>query len=51
MQARVEPESLAVANPGYLHCREYEREAMPRSGLIWTIVGILLIIALLIYIL
>jgi hypothetical protein len=26
-------------------------EAMPRSGIIWTIVGVLLIIALLIYIL
>jgi len=29
----------------------WKGEAVPRSGLIWTIVGILLIIALVIYIL
>jgi hypothetical protein len=29
---------------------ERKGEAMPRSGIIWTIVGILLIVALLIYI-
>jgi len=36
---------------GVSEWHENEREVMPRSGLIWTIVGILLIIALLIYIL
>jgi hypothetical protein len=43
-------ERLPWAVSGYLDGTENERYVMPRSGLIWTIVGILLIVALLIYI-
>jgi hypothetical protein len=44
--------SFPVERDGYvLPDSAMKGEAVPRSGLIWTIVGVLLIIALLIYIL